>query len=553
MAVDRSQIIQLLARSHVFRGIDNAKIEFAADRMTSTDYPAGEKIFSEGDEPQYFYYIYNGRVKVSHYVKELGGMKQIGVLGECDYFGQEVLGDNLPRQVTIETLDETTVLRISIPDFRLLLDEAPALGQRLQFIFDSFRLMLQLDLPFLQEDEFIYYVARKHYLFIIAKVLPPLLFGLVTIPLFFYLGAASTLGTIPLMLVLGAFFVTVAWGIWNFVDVMNDYHLVTNRRVIFKERIVMFYHSRHESPLEMIQSSTTGTSQLGRILNYGNVAIRTFTGTILFRSVAMPGQINALLQEHQLRAQSGQRRRERQKIEGIIEQSLAGAPIERRSDTRVAATQKAPEIIRRQHLVDMLHLRYEVNGTIIYRTHWLYLLKRILLPTLFIIVLFTTMILRMMDLFTLLSHFATFVIVFVFGIINFLWWLYEFLDWRDDVYILSNDQVVDVTKRPLGHETRDAAPIKNILNVEFRRLGIIGLIFNFGTVYIRVGDRQLTFDEVYNPSKVQREIFDRMAARNHAEKVAAQEEERQRLAEWISAYHRVSQRNQNNTPPRGGF
>ena len=122
------------------------------------------------------------------------------------------------------------------------------------------------------------------------------------------------------------------------------------------------------------------------------------------------------------------------------------------------------------------------------------------------------------------------------------WWFYEYMDWHNDIYVISADQVVDVSRKPLGTEKRDAAPVKNILSIEYKRLGILGLLLNFGTIYIRVGDKQLTFDEVYNPSEIQRELFDRLAAKNHSEKMASQEAERQRMAEYLGAYHRVVQR-----------
>ena len=100
----------------------------------------------------------------------------------------------------------------------------------------------------------------------------------------------------------------------------------------------------------------------------------------------------------------------------------------------------------------------------------------------------------------------------------FGWWLYQYIDWHNDVYLITSDQVVDVNKKPLGHEDRQAAPLKNILGIEYKRLGIIGLLLNFGTVFIRVGDRQLTFDQVFNPSEVQRELFHRLTAKNYARK-----------------------------------
>jgi hypothetical protein len=158
-------------------------------------------------------------------------------------------------------------------------------------------------------------------------------------------------------------------------------------------------------------------------------------------------------------------------------------------------------------------------------------------------------------LFTLISLGGMTALILMLGMIIGGWWFYNYLDWHNDIYLITPEQIVDVNKKPLGKEERRAAPVKNILSIEYKRLGILGLFLNFGTVYIRVGDQQLTFDNVFNPSEVQRELFNRLAARTFAEKQAAQENERQRLADWVAAYHRVSHRDQPpRTPPaRSGF
>ena len=67
-------------------------------------------------------------------------------------------------------------------------------------------------------------------------------------------------------------------------------------------------------------------------------------------------------------------------------------------------------------------------------------------------------------------------------------------------------------------------------------VGLIGLILNFGTVTILIGTEKLTFDQVYNPSEVQREIFNRfMEVTRHAQMA-----EQQRMADWIEAYRAIT-------------
>ena len=66
----------------------------------------------------------------------------------------------------------------------------------------------------------------------------------------------------------------------------------------------------------------------------------------------------------------------------------------------------------------------------------------------------------------------------------------------------------------------------------------MGVIFNFGTVTITVGNTELTFDHVYNPSEVQQDIFYRMGERIEKKRQYEIDTERDRVSEWIASYHR---------------
>ncbi len=98
---------------------------------------------------------------------------------------------------------------------------------------------------------------------------------------------------------------------------------------------------------------------------------------------------------------------------------------------------------------------------------------------------------------------------------------------------------MDIYKRPLGQEEKRVAPLKAIQSVEYERLGILGLFLNYGTVFIRIGDTRFTFDEVYNPSEVQRDLFRRIAAQTDRDRRKEAEAERQRILDVLEAYHEV--------------
>ena len=184
-------------------------------------------------------------------------------------------------------------------------------------------------------------------------------------------------------------------------------------------------------------------------------------------------------------------------------------------------------------------MRTEVNGVITYRTHWFVLFRKIIFPTFAIFILLFLLSINGGELFSIFSQQR---LLIVFGIIALgvtSWWVYQFVDWRDDYYVITSDQLVDVNRKPLGLEDRRSAPIKNIQSVEYKRIGVFGLLFNFGTVFIRIGDAEFTFDYVHNPSQVQKEIFDRYTELMKAEKSTQTERERMRMAEWMEAYHHI--------------
>ena len=58
------------------------------------------------------------------------------------------------------------------------------------------------------------------------------------------------------------------------------------------------------------------------------------------------------------------------------------------------------------------------------------------------------------------------------------WLIYRVLDWSNDKFIVNAEQIIDVDRKPFGTETRNAAQLENILGTEYRRIGILGNIFN---------------------------------------------------------------------------
>jgi hypothetical protein len=124
----------------------------------------------------------------------------------------------------------------------------------------------------------------------------------------------------------------------------------------------------------------------------------------------------------------------------------------------------------------------------------------------------------------------------------FLWWLYHYIDWRNDIYVVTTDTILDIERKPLSREQKKSAPLANILSLEHTRNGILRVLFNFGTVIANIGADKFTFNDVYNPSQVQYEIFDRMYAQRQRKEEAEARKERERIVDSLTTYHRQIER-----------
>ncbi len=79
-------------------------------------------------------------------------------------------------------------------------------------------------------------------------------------------------------------------------------------------------------------------------------------------------------------------------------------------------------------------------------------------------------VLRLLGVFTFYTA-GVYLLAIAGAIIGWGWWFYRYLDWFNDVYIISPDQLMDVNRKPLGHEEKRSAPVKNIQTVEYERKG----------------------------------------------------------------------------------
>jgi uncharacterized membrane protein YdbT with pleckstrin-like domain len=360
-----------------------------------------------------------------------------------------------------------------------------------------------------------------------------------------YLNSTAGLSAFWLTAGLGLTTVLGLWALWRYIDWSNDYYIITNRRVVWLEKVVGFYDSRQEAMLENLLSVNTQTGLVGRTFGFGDVIVRTFTGEIVLDSVNDPLHAAAMVDEFWGRTKNEQQAIQRSVLRDALRKKItppspevegqaAKAPAASGSISKKSSNATGLQPVTFEYF---LKTHWEINNIVTYRKHLFILAARSVLPA-------GTLALALFLLGFWFSKGGVLTIgvvtlaLLVFGVI-LLWWTYNYVEWANDLYIITPEQIVDIYRRPLGMENRQAAPLENILSVSYVRRGIFGIMFNYGTVNITVGEINLDFRNVFNPTAVQQDVVRHMNARIAKKKADDTAAERERMSEWLAAYHQV--------------
>jgi hypothetical protein len=89
----------------------------------------------------------------------------------------------------------------------------------------------------------------------------------------------------------------------------------------------------------------------------------------------------------------------------------------------------------------------------------------------------------------------------------------------------------------LGTVQSNSASLERILSLEHERPGFLGYIFNVGNVIVNLGESKLTFIGVYEPARIQKDIFARMHQLRVRQQKAEISREQDRILALLEIYH----------------
>jgi hypothetical protein len=306
------------------------------------------------------------------------------------------------------------------------------------------------------------------------------------------------------------------------------------------------YESRDEAPNNTILSVDVNTTLLGRIIHYGSVIVRTFTGRIIFRNVKDPNQMASFIDEYRFRARQHSEFIERSKLDQAIRQRIGS--VDGVLETPLTSPPLSPPPLPRltfwqRYFSNFFSMRFEQGDAITYRKFWPTLFGHVAIPSLFILLLWVGMAF-LVNSFRLgeipPAWFETLLLLCLalFLLVLVPWWLYQYVDWRNDIYQITEKFIFDISRKPLGTEEKKSAPLENILTLEHERIGFLGYILNYGDVLISVGETKFVFHNLHDPARVQQDIFDRMYALRRKKEQDEANRQRDRMVDVIEIYHR---------------
>lgn len=520
MSISFQQVFDFISTSPFFSHLDEGDCRRLVREFELISLTPGQVLFRQEEQADAFYIILEGNLNLS-LIKNRRDVSEV-MLQKGDPVGEEAFNHGNSYRSTVTAVDDVVLLRLRGERMRGLVDQFPRLSGSRNLLSGTAQLSRMVNLDWLNHDERVALLTRRHPFFFIVRVFAPgviVLMGLIVLLL--NLRGITTLPQPALISLAVLMAAALLWIFWVGIDWANDYYILTTHRLVRVDRTAGVFDRRNEVPLGNIMAVEMSTTALGKMFAFADITSRTYNVPVVWHGIANPALAVALIQEYVERAKTSNTGLEMNAMQAALDHQIDGVELE-----SVAGADGR-----------LIPLASGIQP-VTFHKHWIILFRKTWFPFTFgAAVLF----ILMGGLTKRLDVPITDPVKWLLGvavILFFIWYLYQFLDWNNDIYQVTSDQIVDVKRTPLGREDRKTAMLENILSINYRRRGLLGVLLNYGTVNIQVGTESLIFDYVRDPSSVQREIFRHMAERKSELRQADIDSERDRMSQWITAYHR---------------
>ena len=524
MEVRRGILIDEIRKCYPFNKLGDSQISELIDHSKVLFFEKDDLIFQEGSTANHLYLLLEGTASLL--IAKNG--KTTAILNhktEGGICGEEVLLKTGRRLSSLKADDNLMILKIPKKYLEALMIKEPMFAKGLQVLVQTYKNLVKSKSN-LTTDECIYYLGNPHPFFYVRGIIIPLVVALGLVYAMTFLKGWESLSNSSMILWASIIiFITIFYAIWKYIEWQRHLLAITQKRIFSHATRLLKNETKMDTPLNTIMNISLIKPLVGKIFNFAHLSVETYTGKNLVLAVPMAEQVQELLEFLIFNARSDSEEQERAFFRKIL--------MEKHTPPTLIDSEPIESFTSNQK---KLEKDSNENASLVYRTHWLILLKKVLLPTLFFLAIILIFIFLYAN--SLVSSENTAMLILPFALLSFsaVWWLYQFFDWYNDRYIILNDQIFDINKKPFGREERRSASIFNIQSIRFEKSGLAGILFNFGTVYIRIGDEEFTFDQVPNPAEVQRTIYQALQSALSGKKRKELTEQQLRIIDLLEAY-----------------
>lgn len=551
------EVMRVLRRHFTFQNLSDNEFREFTTLLRIKELGRAKILVQQGEANDTdLYIVRKGRLAVRA-VEKNGRDPVVAIAKPGDLLNEMAFLTGRPAERTIETVDDVQLWHIKRSDFSALLADHPTFAEHLQY---SEEVKTYRDKSKVFEGqrpgELVLWRSHKHGWVLFRSLwlsyLMLILMLVVVIP-----PTNVIVASISRFLLIGLGLIAFLNFLWNLVDYLNDYYIVTDQRVIHRERVVLIYDTQDETPMGKVQNVTVDRPGfLYTLFDMGNVRVETqgARANIQFEFAPKPEKPNKLILERRDRARIESRASERSRVRVELVHEMGMVKDEAGAGGAPKSKPKPPDMMKRLALGwggfrrnVLPRMKLERGIETVYRKHWLNLIGTAFVPfalalTYTLAVLFIRW--RAPDLSEILFRMPIVIFTMLIGIVLWGWFVWQYENWRNDLYILTPDRLIDYKRSPFGlaGETKRTASLDNVQNVTATTRGFIDTLFNVGDVSVRTGgaDNELNFARVYAPRQVQGDIVKQLEEFQNAKRLREAKQRRQEFIEWIGIYDELT-------------
>lgn len=298
----------------------------------------------------------------------------------------------------------------------------------------------------------------------------------------------------------------ILFAIYTVFDWLNDFLILTDQRVIYDDEKLFVRQIQDQITIDDIQNVVARTGEKSLIgylkyyLKFGTIVIQSasFRQDIVFKAANNPKVMQDKIMGE---VKKLQKNRSQEDFKRIVETKI----LKTSSQVKAAADQKTGSTRTTSFLGTIFTENPEkkADGTIIWHPHWIFAVMALARPVVALVVVLLVLLIGINM--GLVPGGWLGASLLISGVVFVVWAAWVFEDYRNDRYILTPTQVIDIEKIPIGPEDRRTAGLGALQNVQLKTT-FIGRIIGYGDVEMETAggkaDSKFTFHGVPAPNEV---------------------------------------------------